>query len=727
MRYILLLAAALCLLADPVEALEGRVLDARTGQPVAGAEVTLVGYRGAVRTDREGQFAWSPDPRLPVVAVVVLPDGRAARPVTITAADGDVVTLLADTALTDATSVTGVAPSIDTAPAAAMTRLSARDIGLRLPSTLSQALETLPGLGHLGEGQGSTPSIRGLARGRTLILLDGARVSSERRAGPNASFLDPLDVHSIDVSRGPGSVAYGSDALGGVISVRSPRPDYRPGTRVLVTTTAGAGTPLRRASVQASVGFGNGGLLVAARARETDDYESPEGQVVNSAWRDGGFRARLEHRVGGGLLTAGWQTDRARDIGRPRSDADVLLATTPIEDSHRFTTSYERRELAGFRRVAVSGLVAFGRDRTDQDRLPTPKRPRNIERSEVSAHDFQVRATGERPFGATRFLVGADLQGRHGLEARTTSVAFNLAGQETRTTETLAIADARRTDFGAFAQFETRVASNIGVSGGVRGDAVSNVSQGEVFGRRSTSQAALAGFAATTIGLSDGLSLTAQVSRGFRDPTLSDRFFRGPVGRGIVEGNPDLEPETSLQVDLGASYTTSRLRLAGAYYHYRITDLVERFVASPNLFQFRNRGQARLRGVEVELHVDLSSGLSVEFAGHVADGRALDDLAALDDIEPPTVQVLVRKHVRDRWTSFVRLAAVRHDDDPGPSEVAAPGYVLLDAGGSWLIAPGLELQVSIRNLLNEAYYSSRGPRWVYAPGRQASLTAVVRF
>ena len=101
--------------------------------------------------------------------------------------------------------------------------------------------------------------------------------------------------------------------------------------------------------------------------------------------------------------------------------------------------------------------------------------------------------------------------------------------------------------------------------------------------------------------------------------------------------------------------------------------------------------------------------------------------AALDDIEPPTVQVLVRKHVRDRWTSFVRLAAVRHDDEPGPSEVAAPGYVLLDAGASWLVAPGLELQVSARNLLNEAYYSSRGPRWVYAPGRQASLTAVVRF
>jgi outer membrane receptor protein involved in Fe transport len=549
MGVIVWLGAVLCL-AGPAEALEGRVLDARTGQPVAGAEVSLVGYRGVVKTDRDGRFTWSPDPKLPFVAVVVLPSGQAARPVTVTRLDGRPVELLADTSLTDATTVSGVAPSIDAAPAAAATRLSAHDIALRLPATLSQALETLPGLGHLGEGRGATPAIRGLARGRTLILIDGVRVASERRAGPNASFLDPLDLHSIDVTRGPGSVAYGSDALGGVISVRGPRPDHSPGARFMVATTAGAGTPVRRASLRASVGLGDGGLLLAARAREADDYDSPEGQVVNSAWRDRGFLARMEHRAGSGLWTVGWRSDWARDIGRPRSDVDAVLAMTPVEDSHRFTTSYDRTELAGFGRVAVSGLVAFSRDRTDQDRLPTPRRPRNVERSDISAHDFQVRATGERTLGVTRLLVGLDVHGRHGLKARTTSTAFGPTDRPVRTTETLAIEDARRTDVGLFAQFETDVASGVGLAGGVRGDIVTTRSRGEAFGRRSTSSSAVAGFAAARVGPFDGWSVTAQVSRGFRDPTLSDRFFRGPVGRGIVEGNPALEPETSLQLDV---------------------------------------------------------------------------------------------------------------------------------------------------------------------------------
>ncbi|HUE89846.1 MAG TPA: TonB-dependent receptor [Vicinamibacterales bacterium] len=50
------------------------------------------------------------------------------------------------------------------------------------------------------------------------------------------------------------------------------------------------------------------------------------------------------------------------------------------------------------------------------------------------------------------------------------------------------------------------------------------------------------------------VTLTGQVSRGFREPTLSDRFYRGPVGRGFVEGNPELAPETSLQLDVVGRY-----------------------------------------------------------------------------------------------------------------------------------------------------------------------------
>jgi outer membrane receptor protein involved in Fe transport len=128
-----------------------------------------------------------------------------------------------------------------------------------------------------------------------------------------------------------------------------------------------------------------------------------------------------------------------------------------------------------------------------------------------------------------------------------------------------------------------------------------------------------------TIGPFDGLSFTGQISRGFRDPTVSDRFYRGPSGRGFITGNPNLDPETSLQFDFGARYVAGRLRLMAYVYQYRITDLVERYTTATDFFFFRNRGKAQFRGVEVEAQADLGRGFALEFSGQTARGRALGE------------------------------------------------------------------------------------------------------
>jgi outer membrane receptor protein involved in Fe transport len=74
---------------------------------------------------------------------------------------------------------------------------------------------------------------------------------------------------------------------------------------------------------------------------------------------------------------------------------------------------------------------------------------------------------------------------------------------------------------------------------------------------------------------------------------------------------------------------------------------------------------------------------------------------------------------------YLRLGAFPDHERAGPSEVPTPGYTLLDAGAGWRIARALEIRATFRNLLNESFYASSGPRWVWAPGRQAALTMVV--
>src|SRR5688572_31074860 len=321
----------------PAFAFKGRVVD-QQGRPVANATVSILGRTGEAITDKEGRFVFQPDPPVPFEILIIDAAGSYSRPILIESLDaaGELLVTVAPI-LNESVTVSGSAPSIESTPGAATTSLSGRDVAVRQPSNLMQAIENVAGVSQVSEGQAAVPAIRGLARGRTLILIDGARVSSERRAGPSATYLDPSLIEGVDVARGPGSVAYGSDAFGGVISVRTRR--VTPGSPwgVQFSGTVGTGIPERRGAFEISKGLAAGGVLVAVHSRKADDWDSPEGEVFNSGFSDHGFLFRAEHQVGAGMLTAGWQSDFGRDIERPRDNSRTVRFFYPTEDSHRFT------------------------------------------------------------------------------------------------------------------------------------------------------------------------------------------------------------------------------------------------------------------------------------------------------------------------------------------------------------------------------------------------------
>jgi outer membrane receptor protein involved in Fe transport len=720
---------ALVLLCLPWEALafRGRVVD-RDGRPVANATISILGRTGEAITDKNGRFVFQPDPPVPFEILVIDGAGTYSRPILIESLDaaGELLVTVAPI-LNESITVSGSAPSIESTPGAATASLSARDVAVRQPSNLMQAIENVAGVNQVSEGQAAVPAIRGLARGRTLILIDGARVSSERRVGASATFMDPSLIEGVDVSRGPGSVAYGSDAFGGVISVRTRR--VLPGSPLSVqfSGTIGTGIPDRRGSIELSKGLPSGGVLFAAHARDTDDWTSAEDEVFNSGFADRGFMLRAEQQLGAGYLTAGWQSDFGRDIERPRNNSRTVRFYYPHEDSHRFTAGYEARNVGGLQRLAITGFVGRYEQRTDQDRFATATTGRSIERADVAANDFHVRSFGEKLAGRARVEFGVDINGRFALNAIDDLIQFDLAGNVASTRPNVSIDTARRVDNGVYASIETAVSPVLVVSGGVRGDYVTTRNAGGHFGDRSTGNGAASGYASATFGSFGGFSLTAQLARGFRDPVLSDRYYRGPTGRGFITGNPDLNPETSVQADLGLRYVSQRFRFATFYYEYRIHDLIERFQTTTDFFFFRNRGTARVRGYEVEAQATLPAAFTIDFAAQVAEGRALDDHAYLDDISPVNLTAIARKQFGERAFGQLRWSYFSDDDHFGPTERAVPGYTLVDAAAGYRLARPLELRIQARNLMNELYFASQDVRTVFAPGRSASLTATVKF
>ena len=254
-----------------------------------------------------------------------------------------------------------------------------------------------------------------------------------------------------------------------------------------------------------------------------------------------------------------------------------------------------------------------------------------------------------------------------------------------------------------YAQAESALGRYARVSGGIRGDHVTTKNVGGFFGDRSTSNAAASGFGAVTVGPFQGFSVTAQVSRGFRDPVLSDRYFRGPSGRGFITGNPDLEPETSLQFDLATRYTLARTQLGVSTSTSTGSTISSSGIRRRPISSSSATAAARaLRGFEVEARSDLGRGYSVEVGAQVARGRALDDNANLDDISPVTFSVLGRKEFGDRVyaqararvstrRTIVRVRA-RSPRRARRSSTSAP------AGGSLRSS---ELRGQLRNLLDD--------------------------
>ncbi|HPC84285.1 MAG TPA: TonB-dependent receptor [Thermoanaerobaculaceae bacterium] len=717
-----LLCAVLCLAAGAAVgyALEGRLVDA-SGRPMVGARIQMMGTRGWMVVGSDGSFRLEPPPAPPFELLVTRADGVAMRPIRVETVPADgVLEIRVEAAREESVTVMGEVPDLELPPAAALTLVGRGDLDQRNPVQLFEVLEGTPGAGKNGDGLAAVPSLRGLAAGRTLLLVDEGRVTAERRAGPSATFLDPASVDEVEIVRGPGSVAYGSDAFGGIIRARTRL--AAPGEEPSLRYSLGFGTvdDLRSASVDAATGFAGGGLTVGGSYRELADYESPRGKIVDSGGKVWSGRVGYQRQIGQGLLRVLWRSDLGRDIGKPGSDSNVTRNTYPEDSSHRLSIAFETPGPGAWSRLAVAASWVEYDLVTRKDTLPTATKARQVADADVFAHDYGVRLEAERPLGPARLVLGLDLSGRYGLHAVNDFHDYDLAGEITKRTHEVAIDSARRDDYAAFAGLSGK-AGIVDLSGGLRFDRVESRNRGGYFGNDSRSASAFSGFAAAAVPLGSSFSITGQVARGFREPLLSDRYYRGISGRGFITGNPALEAETSKQADLALRWSGEEVQLAAFGYLYRIEDLIERYKSGGNYF-FRNRGEAEVKGVELEGSLRLGRTLLVQLAVQSQRGETRADGAPIDGIPAEGAILTLRRAPGQRWWWLARVAAYRRDDREGPTEREVPGYTVFDAGLGYRLSELLEIQLLGRNLLDREYFGSADEKTVLAPGRGVQLS-----
>ena len=475
------------------------------------------------------------------------------------------------------------------------------EIERRMPNTATDLLRNLPGVDVNGVGpQQPRPIIRGQRGQRILVMEDGIRMNNPRRQsdfGELPSLVDTNGVERVEVVRGPGSVLYGSDAIGGVLNIITTQPpsdaDSPPfgGALGLRYGTAGS---LDAASVNVSGREGRFGWLLRGFWRTADDYDAPAGTygeitlddttpVLLSGIEDKSATLRFDYALGEkGTLFFGAEFYRAKDAGfgyvePSRYDPDPLAATVqityPDQEFDQYRAGYRATGL-GWALMDDTSITAYYRSnqRTFSQDISVPFRPGRglniygLNDTDVDTLGLRAEATKViAPWSVMTYGLDFSDDDSKGSDFSRTSFygfPFPIPPSVDRTPS---LPYAYYRSLGVFIQDDLHLWKRFSAILGARYQTVWAKTmetpglEGEpLYDSQDDKVVWATNF---VFEAADYLNLVATVGTAFRSPNLIERFFNGltPEGSAFQRANPDLEPETSFNVDLGLKYRRSNV------------------------------------------------------------------------------------------------------------------------------------------------------------------------
>ena len=580
------------LLALPVAAQErpfvrGVVHDV-TGALVRGADVQILAEQnrvaGAARSDDQGRFAIRVERAgtyLVEVRAAGFADARAG--VRVPLPEGETLTLVTGSpVLREDVSVTASLDRVETAIRLTqpVNVIGADEIQQRAKSVVTQVANEEAGL-HL---QRTSPVmagifVRGLTGNKVNVFVDGVRYSTAAQRGGVSTFLDLIDpalLDSVEVLRGPNSAQYGSDALGGSVQFlsRVPSVGVPNGRRWsgLFSASGNSSDYSVGSNLTASYAGPRAGALLALAGRRIGDLRTGGGVDSHSAvTRFLGVASTVlmpEHLPDtgftqyGGQMTLNWQPRtndhlvasyrRGRQEGGKRYDQLLggdgnLVADLQDLALDLFYARYERVGAGWLDHVSVTGSVnSQHEERVNQGGNGNPRAAINHEPERTTVYGLQ--ATLRKVLSSrAMFVAGGDFYPEH-----ITAPSFGVnpvTGVSTVRRGRVPDAATYRAG-GVFTQAiidvvpsTLQLVGNVRVNGASYESRASNspLAAGRPLWPDDRLQAMGVAFRAGMHAMvSDTWSITANVSRGFRAPHITDLGTLGLTGSGFEVSAPDI-------------------------------------------------------------------------------------------------------------------------------------------------------------------------------------------
>lgn len=524
-----------------------------------------------------------------------------------------------------------------------------------------------------GIGQVSEISLRGTKSVHTLVLKDGARLNSQNELGPlYPAFLDTTDVQQIEILKGPASVQYGSDAIGGVVQLISKKPEK---TGAELTGIYGENNTYK-AIVNANLVTDQGFYAqVGGQRLESDGTRIFESQPENekAGYDQKGYHAKI-----------GFFQENLIDASASISENKG----TNVFSNDYITNTAQRQ----FENRVINTKVAYNilpdliinahyANVQDKQNVPAYGSYYNTENNE-SDLNLKWKFTPNQ-----NILVGA---------------TYNDANYKSNT---ILNSDKSVNSTGYYLQhqlkndlFDTQV--------GVR------LEDNQRFGTHTVGQGAI------RYHFLPNASIYANIGSAFRAPTLNELYSQWG-------GNENLAPEESTSYEMGINYDlTSNVSTNFSAYHTKIKDLIA-YNAGTNT----NIAKANFTGGEagIKWHQD-DLFLSTEYAYVKTENEKDNTEIAYRPRQTITVSTGLENAIYGISASLIARSKSYADS---ANSMRVQGYATVDLNAYWNIIPNVKVFTNIQNVGDVQYrevlntYPSND--WYVNTGRQASVGVTFRY
>jgi hemoglobin/transferrin/lactoferrin receptor protein len=557
--------------------LTGRVQD-RLGAPVSAAQMTLFDPQQVVvastRTDAQGAFTFNRVPSGSYLLVAKAPGLEPARRAVAVGHEAGAVALVLEPAVRrEEVTVSAHSGRVESADAVSqpVNVIDGDEIASRARAVVAQIANEEPGL-HL---QRTSPTIagifvRGLTGNKVNVFVDGQRYSTASARGGVNTFLDLIDpgvLETVEVLRGPSSAQYGSDAIGGSVQFLTRTVPLTSGGHELSgSQSAGfdSADGSFGGSLNASVAGPSWSLLGTGIGRRVNTLRAGGGTDSHNALRrffdvdpaivlpDGRLPDTAFTQYGG-MLKFNWvpsssdrvvasytrsQQDGGRRYDQLLGGDGNLVADLRNLMLDRLSLKYERTKMGPLDGVTLGySFTAQREERVNQGGNGNPRAAVNHEYEKERVHGFQ--GSGSKAWGRHAFLVGGDLY----LEGMTApSFGFNPVTQAVTPRRGRVPDGARYKSGGVFVQDvvevvpdRLRLVGNLRWSGASYDQraADSEIVAGVPFWPDDSQDFGSVTFRAGAVFTpTSAWTLSANVSRGFRAPHITDLGTVGLTGSG---------------------------------------------------------------------------------------------------------------------------------------------------------------------------------------------------